>query len=153
SNLQEPARLGVPWSGLAVLAGGDTGEGRRLAPPERGPDSSELLTHRAVVLFGVEGPVFADRKAEEEVEDPARRMAQLSISMNCPRGASPVILPNSTLEIREELLRARRLDLFELLRVRVRLPVQEIASPVPSIERHLVRAQDEARERVPRVAR
>ena len=54
----------------------------------------EFFSHGAVILFGVEGPVFTDRVAEQKIENRSRLMAKLAVAMDQSGRASLEVASN-----------------------------------------------------------
>src|SRR5215831_15867475 len=67
-DTQQAAGFGVAGGGLAELAGGDAGQRQKLPPAEGRTGGGELFGHRAIILLGVQGPVFADGVLQHEIE-------------------------------------------------------------------------------------
>ena len=67
---------------VAVHAGRDASQGDQMPPSESGASRRELFGHGAIVFLAVEPAVFADRKAEHQVEHRPRRMVQFAVTQN-----------------------------------------------------------------------
>ena len=78
---------------MAVLAGGDAGQGRELPPAEGRAGGGELLGDGPVVLLGVQGAVLADRVLQQQVEDRTGFQPELAVAGDQGGGAALVARP------------------------------------------------------------
>ena len=137
--------------GRAELARRDAGERHDVAPAKRGAGRSELFAHGAVEFLGVERAVFADRVAEQEIEERAWRVAEFAVAMDNAADSALEVRANRLVGLAQECLGIRALDFVDMARHGQRLPIREITTALGAIERHLIRPQYDTREAVPRV--
>ena len=125
----------------------------QLPPAERLAGRGKLLGHRAVILFGVQGAVFADGVAQQQFEDRPGRTIQLAVAMDQGAGPDLIVAADRRFRFGQQMRPGHLADLLQVIRMRPGLPVQEIAAPVHPVQRHLVRPQDQAGDRIAAVAR
>ena len=97
----------------AVFAGGDARQRHQLPPAEGRPRGGEFLADRAVVLFGVQRAVFADRVLHQQIEDWPCGQFQFAVAMH--HGARPglVVALDRFLGLAEQRLDIRGIDLVQ----------------------------------------
>src|SRR5436309_13509527 len=91
SYLEKLAGLGVTGGLDAVLAGRHACQGDQWPPAEGGTGDRELLAHRAVVLLGVQCPIFTGREPQQHVEDRTRRVTLLAVAVHDRTGERLIV--------------------------------------------------------------
>ncbi len=118
---------------MAVGAGGDAGQGHELPPAEGGAAGGEFFSHRAIVFLGVKGAVLADGVAQEQIEDGARRMAELAVAVDGGASAGLIAVANGVLGGTEQGVWLAGLDLGTGVFAGIGLPVEEVAAAVGAV--------------------
>ena len=114
-DLKQTAGLLVSVGAFAVFAGRHAGKPDDMAPLKRLACASELLDDGSIVLFGMQSAVFADRVAQQQVEDRADRVSLRAVALNEGGGMRLIVLPNRAVQIAQErsgILRFDRSGLF-----------------------------------------
>ena len=123
-----------------------------MTPAKRGTRGSEFLRNGAIELFRVQRPVFTDRVAQQQIQHRTRRMAQLAVTMNHRAGFGLEISANCLVGFLEQRVGITRFDFPEMPGDRQRLPIEEISAARRAVQGHLIRAENQARKTISRVA-
>src|SRR5262245_18226041 len=82
THFQRLGRLVVSRRREAVFASCDAGQADELPPAKSRAGHGEFLGDRAIILLGVQCPVFARAKAQQHLEDRLRVEAEVAIAMH-----------------------------------------------------------------------
>ena len=151
SDFQQRARIGHARSGTSKFAGRDAGQRHQMTPPEGRTRGSEFIRHGAVEFFRVERAVFTDGEAQQEIENRPRFVAELAVAINDRAGVRLEISADRLLGFLQQARRISRRYRLHLAGDGERLPVEKIPAALNPVERHLVRAEDQAGDAVPRI--
>src|SRR2546425_299879 len=127
-------------------AGGDAGQADHMPPAESSSRAGVLLAHRTIEFLRVQGAVLADGIFQEQIEHRPVRMAQFAVAMDDGAGAGLVAAADGFFRLPEKYVLFAGSDLIARFLAGIRLPVEEIASSVGAIRRHLPGAEDQAED-------
>jgi hypothetical protein len=82
----------------------------------------------------MQGPVFADGKAEQECEDLAGAAAGRAELVDQSRSAGLIVASDGRFQLAQERIGRGRANRFEMLGSRIRRPVQEVAAVIDAID-------------------
>ena len=100
----------------------------------------------------MQGAIFTDRVAQEQVEHSARSMAERAVAMNYGCGARLQILADALVGFLQQGLFLSGLDLLHMLLQRQRLPIQKIPAAGDAVQGDLIGAQNETGKSISRIA-
>src|SRR4051812_29594908 len=102
----------------------------------------EVVGRRLVVLFGVEGAVFADRVVQHQREGGMRIAAELAELMNGRGGPRLVVLADRAVGFFQQLVGRSAVNVLQMLVGWVRIPGQKFAAACAPVVCDLVCAEN-----------
>src|SRR5262249_21634314 len=82
SSVKQSTGIRVAGSWETVFAGSDAGQCHQLPPAKGWPGGRKFFRDGAIVFFRVQGPILTDGIFQEQIENGARWMAELTIAVD-----------------------------------------------------------------------